>query len=290
MPETSRIEPPPHQTQTPAQQQTQKFVMVFTATIHPLLNDKRDRTTLSYLQYETDLAQDLKERGMRNPIQVMREGDKLRCLAGETRRRAALRAFLEKVLVNILDRPLTEAEMLREQALENLLRRDFSPVELAELFTAMLAANKYSQAELARDLKVSPGTVSKVLAVSAKLPKDLQAMIGSAAEGQIRPRAAYQLSRLASHDEMRDLATRLVKGFLKVESLETEISKRLNGNGKRHRKPIGFTKDGVKGAIPADFTWDRLVELGQWLVEVGKRGPKTGVSFEAALPSLLKGA
>lgn len=264
----------------------QKFALVLAASLLPLLNDKRDRLAPVYRQWETDLALDLKERGMRNPIQVMREGDKFRVLAGETRRRAALAAGIERVPINILDRPLTPAEMLREQLLENEMRMGFSDLERAEMYAEMIAVNNWTQAELARDLKISPGQISKVMSVSSKLPDEVKAMVGSG-EGKIGPRAAYQLSRLSDVAEMIQLAQKLAAGALKVESLETIITRKVGMKTKK-AKAIKVSLGGMViilyiEDLPKIF--GMMAALDGALKKVEKQGLPVSV-----LPALLKGA
>ena len=106
--------------------------------------------------------------------------------------------------------------MLLETLLENEMRRGFTDLERAEMYAEIMKANDWSQCELAHHLKITPGQVSKVMAVSSKLPEDVKALIGKG-EGKVGPRAAYQLSRLPDHAAMRELASKLLDGLLTAE-------------------------------------------------------------------------
>lgn len=219
------------------------IVHVHPSTLHPNPDDKRDRTTPEYREWEYTLSQDVKERGIKNPILAMRSGDKLVILAGMTRWKAALLAGLQAVPVLVQDRPLTRGEMLLEQLLENELRKGFSDLERAELYAELMQENGWTPAELARALKVSPGHISKVMAVSRRLPEDLRALIGSG-EGKLGPSVAYQLSRLNDESEMRALAEKFIKGLLKRDSLEALVSSRL-GKRQPKAKPVKVSLPGV---------------------------------------------
>src|SRR5438045_3979574 len=103
------------------------------ADLWPPESDARDRSTPAYLAWEQQLAEDIRKRGVLSPIHVMRQGERLVVLTGETRRRAALHAGLREVPIIIRDRPLSEAEMAMERLLENEMRADFTDAERAEL-------------------------------------------------------------------------------------------------------------------------------------------------------------
>ena len=263
----------------------QKYALVNPASLRANPNDKRDRSTSAYREWLALLASDVKERGIRNPIQVMRAGDALIVLAGETRRQAALAAGLDKVPINILDRPLTTGEMLLEVLLENEMRRGFTDLERAEMYADIQKANDWSQAELAHHLKITAGQVSKVMAVSSKLPEELKALIGKG-EGKIGPRAAYQLSRLPDHAAMRELARKLLDGVLTADSIEMEVAKRLGKRPKKTKVVKGKTAKGLSFVLPADYATAQA-EIAA-LTEALKKSERLGLPI-ASVPALLKG-
>jgi len=261
----------------------QKYGLVAPAALRANPNDKRDRSTAAYREWLAALTSDVKKRGIRNPIQAMRDGEGLVVLAGETRRQAAIAAGLDKVPVNILDRPLSAGEMLLEALLENEMRRGWSDLERAEMYAEIMAANEWTQAELAHHLNRKRGQVSKVMAVSSKLPDDLKAVIGKG-PGKIGPRAGYQLSRLPDHVAMRELAGKLVDGLLTTDLLEVEIAKRL-GKGTRKPKAVkGKTQKGLSFVLPSDYvTAQTEVAL---LMESLKKAERLGLPL-SSVPALV---
>jgi len=262
-----------------------EYAFVSPADLRPNPNDKRDRGTPAYREFLAALTSDVKKRGILNALRVMRDAGFLVVLAGETRRQAALAAGLDKVPVNILDRPLSPGEMLLETLLENEMRHSFSELERAELYAEVMAANGWTQAELAHHLNRKRGQVSKVMAVSSKLPDDLKAVIGKG-PGKIGPRAAYQLSRLPDHVAMRELAGKLLDGLLTTDLLEVEIAKRL-GKGTRKPKAVkGKTQKGLSFVLPADYATAQA-ELAL-LMESLKKAERLGLPL-SSVPALIKG-
>lgn len=253
--------------------------------IHPsrLLPPSNDPRQSRDPEYITRLATDLKARGMRHPIYAIRKGDKLEVLTGETRRLAAQQAGLDAVPVEVLDRPLTPSETMLERLLENELRSDFSPLEKAGIYAELMRLNGWSQAELAKSVHVSPGEVSKVLAVSKRLPADLQEKVAS---GELCPTIAYQLSRLSDPATMRELAEKAMKGLLKRDSAEAQVS-RLLGKRAKKAKPIkARTGRGIAAVIP-DLDYDAVLGELTTLVDAVKKAQKHGLPL-SSLPSLLR--
>lgn len=107
-----------------------------------------------------ELAGSLRKHGILQPILCRAhptEPGKLELIAGERRWRAAGIARLAQVPVRII--VVDDLEMLELQVIENLQRQDLHPIEEAESYEALLAANKdnpeYGVNEMALRLKKS---------------------------------------------------------------------------------------------------------------------------------------
>ena len=174
----------------------------------------------------------------------MRLKDSLfRALTGWTRTLASRRAGKATIPGFVLDRPLHEAEQEMEKLLENEMRHDFTPLELARIYQRLMQLNGWSQAELAKNVHASPPQVAKVLAISTKLCDQVQALVAS---GDLSPRAAYSLTRLPDHQQQAELARKAVELPMAVESVEEAVNKLL-GNGRRVKsKPLKLKLDGVQ--------------------------------------------
>ncbi|KDD49420.1 ParB/RepB/Spo0J family partition protein [Bordetella bronchiseptica] len=107
-----------------------------------------------------ELAGSLRKHGILQPILCREhptEAGKLELIAGERRWRAAGLAKLTHIPVRII--VVDDLEMLELQVIENLQRQDLHPIEEAESYEALLAANKdnanYGVNEMAARLKKS---------------------------------------------------------------------------------------------------------------------------------------
>ncbi len=244
--------------------------------------DDRDRAAPDYLLHEQRLADDIGVRGVRQPIYVMRlSGTSFRALTGWTRTLASRRAGKETIPAFVLDRPLNEAEQEMEKLLENEMRHDFTPLELARIYLRLMKLNGWSQAELAKNVHASPAQVAKVLAISTKLSAEVQALVTS---GDLSPRAAYALTRLPEQQQA-ELARKAVSVPMAVESVEEAVNKLLGGK-KVKAKPLKLRLDGVQ-MVASNATLEGLQAFGERLVAAVKRLVKEGDGIEF-LPARIK--
>ncbi len=261
-------------------------LLTFMAAVSDLLppsQDQRDRTTPEYREWLGSLAVDIKERGVRSPLYVVRREDKLEVLAGETRRQASMLAGRDRVPVIVIEGDLTPAQILREAVLENDMRANFSPLERARCYTELMRLNGWSQAELARSVFVKPAFVTKTLAIFNKLPETLRDKV---ANGTLCPTAGYHLARLKDPVTMTDLADKLEKGLLTRDSVAERVKSML-GKPKPKEKPV---KVSLPGAVVV-FTEPVVAKMEAVLAKIDagiKKAVKHGLPM-TSLPSILKG-
>jgi ParB family chromosome partitioning protein len=137
------------------------------------------------------LAQSIKETGILQPILVRREGSEFIVVEGERRLRAAAMVGITEVPVLIDDRELSEGEILYRQIVTNSQRENLTPIEKSRAFDRLMKATGWNAATVAVKLGISPGTISKHLAL-LNLPEDVQEKV---AAGRIGLAAAYDISR-----------------------------------------------------------------------------------------------
>ncbi len=151
-----------------------------------------------------ELAQDIVQRGILQPIVVSDRNDKGRYLIrfGSRRWRAAIQAGLTTVPVIFA----VEARDAYDQVAENLKRQNLTPLELAQFIRRRVDAGE-SNAEVGRQLGMDLTTVAHHLALLS-LPTVLdQALRSGRCES---PRTLHELSRL--HDEQPEQVAALVAG------------------------------------------------------------------------------
>jgi ParB family chromosome partitioning protein len=154
------------------------------------------------------LAESLRTRGQLQPIRV--RWDESRGLyvivCGERRWRAARRAGLPALSCVIVEGPVSPAELLAMQMVENLLREDLRPIEQARAFKALMEANGWSTHQLARELAVDQSGVVRALAL-LRLDTDVQDLVE---RGDLPPATAYEVSKLDDPGTQRAIVGRIV--------------------------------------------------------------------------------
>ncbi|OWK42374.1 ParB/RepB/Spo0J family partition protein [Fimbriiglobus ruber] len=207
------------------------------------LKDIRDRDTPEYREFLDRLAADLKARGMQVPILAYREGDKLRIIDGLTRFLAALLALLETVPVYVYAEKPNEAELILGQLLANSMRRDMTVLELAAVYLDLKKINNWNDSTLARHVHANASQVHKILAISTRLCEQCKAMV---AAGDLAPRAAYAISRLADAAAQVCVAEKFKKDVLCAQGVEAEVTRLLAGSKKtKAEKPLGLEHEGI---------------------------------------------
>jgi ParB/RepB/Spo0J family partition protein len=233
-----------HATMDPRPKGPVEYVLVHkpASWLLPVRNDKRTRTGAEWQGYFTAFTGDVRNRWIQQPIIAVTEGDAARVVDGETRRQAALLVDPTRpVPVLLYQRELSESELVIAQLQANAQRKDFTPLELAAIYSELLRLNNWSQAQLAKAISVSPAQIAKCLAISKNLCAEVQAMV---AAGEVAPRAAYQLSRLSEIPMQIDLGNKVKAELFSVEDLEIHIAKLL-GKKVKQSKPMKFTFGGV---------------------------------------------
>ena len=154
------------------------------------------------------LSASLLKHGQLMPIRVRWNAEigKWVVISGERRYRAALRAGLRTVACVFADGGLTQSEILQEQIIENLLREDLRPIEQARAYRQLMDLHGWTAKELAGELQVSQGTVSKSLSLLT-LPAELQEQVEA---GSIPATAAYEVAKVEDREVQRDIARRIV--------------------------------------------------------------------------------
>ncbi|MDP3322984.1 MAG: ParB/RepB/Spo0J family partition protein [Hydrogenophaga sp.] len=151
-----------------------------------------------------ELAQDIAQRGILQPIVVSDRNDKGRYLIrfGSRRWRAAIKAGLTAVPVIFA----VQARDAYDQVAENLKRQNLSPLELAQFIRRRVEAGE-SNAEVGRQLGMDLSTVAHHLALLSLPPVLDQALRSGRCES---PRTLHELSRL--HEEQPEQVAALVVG------------------------------------------------------------------------------
>lgn len=178
-------------------------------------NPRQPRTTFDPKGMD-ELASSIAEHGVLQPLLVSEDGSgRYLILAGERRFRAAQKAGVERVPVVIRERVDGEKEL--ELALvENLQRRDLTPLEEARAYETLRVDQGLSQAEIAERVGFERSSVANALRL-LKLPESIQEQIevGRLSAGHGRALLAFD-----SPAEMETWAKRVAEEGWSVRALE----------------------------------------------------------------------
>jgi ParB family chromosome partitioning protein len=163
-----------------------------------------------------ELAASIRRHGVLQPLLVSEDGeDRYRIITGERRWRAARRAGLRAVPAVVRER-LEDAAQLELALVENLQRRDLTPLEEARAFDSLRSSLGLTQAEIAERVAMDRSTVANALRL-LKLAPEIQILVeeGALSAGHARTLLAF------ADDATRLLwARRVVDTGLSVRDLE----------------------------------------------------------------------
>ncbi len=168
-----------------------------------------------------ELASSIKEHGVIQPIIVRKVGDKYEIIAGERRYRASQLAG--KQTIPALIRDIDDKEAAKIALLENLQRKDLTPIEEAKTYQTILKLDNITQEELAQNLGKSQSAIANKLRL-LNLDEEVQtALLNS----QISERHARSLLTLTPENQ-RNLLSKIINERLTVRQVDEEIG-RLTG-------------------------------------------------------------
>jgi ParB family transcriptional regulator, chromosome partitioning protein len=182
------------------------------------------------------LAESVRSTGVVQPVVVRPapEAGQYELIAGERRWRAAKRAGLDRIAAVV--RPADERERLEIALVENVVREDLDPIEVARACATLLEDFGQSQADLAARLGRSRPAIANTVRL-LELPDEVQAMIvdGRLSEGHGRAVLMAEGARAR-----RALAQRAVDEGLSVRALEA-LARRAAPRRRRAKpgKPAG---------------------------------------------------
>ena len=137
----------------------------------------------------------------------------------------------------IMEGPVSPAELLSLQLVENMVREDLAPIEQAKAFRAVMDLNGWSTHDVARELAVDQSSVVRALKL-LDLPAAVQDQVE---QGTLPPATAYEVSKLDDPEEQAALAARVVaEGLSRAETVEAvrrASGRPAKGKGRGVRKP-----------------------------------------------------
>jgi ParB family chromosome partitioning protein len=186
-----------------------------------------------------ELADSIAQHGVLQPLLVSEDGTNgYVVIAGERRWRAARAAGLRTVPAVIRER-LGARDELALALVENLQRRDLSPLEEARAFEHLRSEHGLSQAEIAEQVGMDRSTVANSLRL-LRLPEEIQELVES---GLLSAGHGRALLALPDDESRLEWARRGVAEGLSVRDLEAAAADRKIKTGGRQARRSTTVKD-----------------------------------------------
>jgi ParB family chromosome partitioning protein len=167
------------------------------------------------------LAESLQAHGLLQPVVVRRQGERYQLIAGQRRLRAAVKAGWSDVPAQVVeadDRQVAELAIV-----ENMQRKDLSPLEKAAAFQRYLEEYGATQEELASRLKLDRSTIANLIRL-LELPAAVQDALRRAKITQGHARA---LLSLGDEQEQVAFCTRIQEEGLSVRQTERLVQEAI---------------------------------------------------------------
>jgi len=164
-----------------------------------------------------ELALSIREHGVIQPIIVRKIGTKYEIIAGERRYKASTLAGLTKIPAII--RNLDDKESSKVALIENLQRKDLTPIEEARTYQKILDIDNITQEELAKSMGKSQSAVSNKLRLLTLSNKIQDALLNE----KISERHARSLLNVPDEKEREKLTDLIIEKRLSVKDLENII-------------------------------------------------------------------
>ena len=166
------------------------------------------------------LADSIKEKGVLQPLLVRRSGIGYEIIAGERRWRASKLAGLDKVPV--IEKDLSDKEVLEVALVENLLRENLSAIEEAEGLQRLIDEFAHTQEALSQIIGKSRSHIANTLRL-LNLPEKVQHLVK---EGKL---SAGHARALVGLENAEALANQIISKDLSVRQVEELVAKQKEG-------------------------------------------------------------
>ena len=169
-----------------------------------------------------ELAESIRQHGIIQPLVLRKIGDKYEIIAGERRYKASYIAGLTKVPAVIID--LNDNESAEVAIVENIQRKDLSPIEEAKSYKKLLDRGYLTQDQLASRMGKNQSTVSNKLRLLNLDEKVQDALLNN----KISERHARSLLKLENKEVQKEVLDEIIEKKLNVRDTEDLINQKTN--------------------------------------------------------------
>lgn len=164
-----------------------------------------------------ELAESIKEHGIIQPLVLRRVSDKYEIIAGERRYKAATMAGLTRVPAVIAD--VDDNKSAEVAIVENVQRRDLTPIEEARSYKNLLDKGYLTQAELAKKMGISQSAIANKLRLLNLDSKVQDALLSN----KISERHARSLLVLPDKESQQEWLDKIINERMTVRELDEAL-------------------------------------------------------------------
>ena len=170
-----------------------------------------------------ELAKSIRQHGIIQPLVLRKIGDKYEIIAGERRYKASYIAGLTKVPAVIIN--LDDNESAEVAIVENIQRKNLSPIEEARSYKKLLDRGYLTQDQLATRMGKTQATISNKLRL-LNLSEEVQDAL---LNNKISERHARSLLRISDKNEQVNILDQIIEQRLNVRDTENLINNKIDG-------------------------------------------------------------
>ena len=187
------------------------------------------------------LAQSIRKSGQLAPIRVRWDVARMGwvLVVGERRLRACRLAGITRIRVEFVEKAMDQDTVLVEQIIENAVRADLRPLEAGRAYKRLMELTGWTVQQISDELGIEPTSIYRSLSVLS-LPDEVKGAIDA---GDIRPTAAYELSKLENAEDQREVARKIIEEDLGIDQTVAEVNRREKRKGRGRRKATAAPKD-----------------------------------------------
>ena len=192
------------------------------------------------------LIESIKEKGVLQPLLVRRVGTSYELIAGERRWRASKLAGLAEVPV--IEKDLSDKEVLEVALVENLLRENLSAIEEAEGFQRLIDEFSHTQEALSQVVGKSRSHIANTLRLLS-LPEGIKSLVKTNKLSAGHARALIGIENadsLAQKIIKEDLSVRAVEELVANQKIESNPTKTPSKKAKKDDDLVQIEQDLVK--------------------------------------------
>ena len=187
--------------------------------INDILPNRNQPRIILNEEDDLGLTDSVKEYGVLQPIIVRSIGDKYEIIAGERRYRASVLAGKETVPVIV--RNMNDKESAEVALIENVQRKQLTPIEEALSYKNILDLGYMTQEQLAEKIGKSQPTIANKIRL-LNLTDDVQEAL---LENEISERHARSLLKIKNKKQQNEMLRRIINERLTVRKTDEEINK-----------------------------------------------------------------